>query len=198
MMKFQDIFDRLRKDPRYVEGITYGKPRKGHDEGTVDRHITELCANLLKIQPMLTEEEYWKLLIVIHVHDTFKLAGKRMTGGKQVSLRDPRCHPLQARAFLAEFTDDPALLAIVQWHDEGHALWKQTQTSGAFSKPRLLEMLQQVTPDVELFLLFTVIDGYTVSKLKDRSPKWFLDTVTAFSHPLKPFRAYEALKLLEA
>jgi hypothetical protein len=193
---FAGLLVEIINDPRYVEGVTYGKPRKGHDEGSVKNHIEELESNLKKLRPMLTDDEFWKLLILIHVHDTFKLEGKRLSGGKQVSLRDPRCHPMQARAFLSEFLKDESVLAIVQWHDEGHALWKQQQEKGKFSVIRLDEALQDI-PDLELFLLFTVIDGWTASKLKDRTPKWFLDVVYNHCVPPKPYRAYEALALLE-
>lgn len=196
----EDALAKILRDTRYMEGITYGLPRKGHDEGSVANHINELEGTLLKLSVgrggLLTEEEALKLLVLIHVHDTFKMEGKSQSDNHQVSLRDPRSHPMLARKFLAEFTDDESLLAIVQWHDEGHALWKQVETKGKFSVIRLDEALHHI-PDLELFLIFTVIDGYTASKLKDRSPKWFLDVVTDHCHPEKPYRAYEALALLE-
>jgi hypothetical protein len=191
---------KIMRDPRYIEGIMYGKPRTGHDEGTVANHIVELEGNLLRIgvghSSVLDEEEALKLLILIHVHDTFKMTGKRLTDNHQVSLRDPRSHASLAKNFLAEFVHDDSMLAIAQFHDEGHALWKQWLAKGHYNETRLREALAQI-PDIELFLLFTVIDGYTKSKLKDRSPKWFLDVVYNHTVPPKPYRAYEALRILE-
>jgi len=192
-----EIIGQILDDSRYLEGITYGLPRKGHEEGTVKNHIFELRQSLEKLSGMLSEEEYLKLLILIHVHDSFKLAGKRLSDNHQVSLRDPRSHASLARAFLAEFTNDESMLAVAQWHDEGHALWKQVEAKGKFSVVRLDEALRYI-PDVELYLLFTVIDGYTKSKLKDRTPKWFLDVVRDHCVPPQPYRAYKALELLEA
>jgi hypothetical protein len=196
--QLEHILARVMADSRYVEGITYGLPRKGHDEGSVANHIIELEGTFLKLcfAGLLTEEEKGKLLVLIHVHDTFKLAGKKLSGGKQVSLRDPRSHASLARAFLAEFTNDESVLAILQFHDEGHALWKQQEEKGRYSVLRLDDALRQI-PDLELFLLFTVIDGWTASKLKDRTPKWFLDVVADHVKPATPFRAYAALAVLE-
>ena len=191
-----EMLGQILDDARYLEGLSYGLPRKGHDEGSVANHILELRQTLDNLHGMLTEEEYLKLLIAVHVHDTFKMAGKRLSEGHMVSLRDPRSHPMMARKFLAEFTDDEPLLALVQWHDEGHALWKQVQANGKFNTLRLDQMLRNI-PDLELFLIFTVVDGYTSSKLKDRSPRWFLDAVSDYTHPAEPYRAYRALDLLE-
>lgn len=191
----ENMLAQIIADPRYQEGITYGKPRKGHEEGSVKNHIAELRETLYEIRELLSEEEFAKLSILIHVHDTFKLEGKRLSD-HQVSLRDPRSHASLARKFLSEFTTDESILAIAQWHDEGHGLWKQVEAKGKFSRIRLDEALQNI-PDLELYLLFTVIDGWTESKLKDRSPKWFLDVVYNHCVPPKPYRAYEALMHLE-
>jgi hypothetical protein len=195
---WRDILDRITRDPRYIEGIAYGRPRAGHEEGSVANHIGELLRSLVKlgVAAVITEEETWKLEILIQVHDTFKLAGMRFSDNHQVSLRDPRSHPMLARQFLSEFTNDEAMLAVAQWHDEGHALWKQVEAKGKFSVVRLDEALRGI-PDIELYLLFTVIDSHTVSKLKDRSPKWFLDIVRDHCAPAEPYRAYVALRILE-
>lgn len=196
-LQLEQILKAILVDPRYKEGITYGVPRTGHDEGSVANHIIELEQNLRRLGSLLSEEEYWKLLVLVHVHDAFKLAGKRLSNNHQVSLRDPRSHASLARAFLAEFTLDENLLSIAQWHDEGHALWKQVEAKGTFNVLRLDEALQHI-PDLELFLIFTVIDGFTKSKLKDRTPKWFVDVVRDHCQPTVPYRAYAALNLLES
>lgn len=195
MTDWKEILKKIKADPRYIEGITYGVPRPGHDEGSVANHLKELEETLFNLAPLVSMEEYLKLLVLIHVHDSFKLAGKRITG-RQVSLRDPNSHASLGRAFLSEFTDDESLLAIVQFHDEGHALWKSWQRRGRFNTERLQEALD-LLPDKDLYLLFTVIDGYTVSKLKNRSPLWFLDQV-AHQTGVSDYRAYKALELLGA
>jgi hypothetical protein len=197
MYNWIDILYKIKQDPRYQEGITYGVPRKGHDEGSVSNHIVDLEKNLLalvgKNSPLLPDEGN-KLRVLIHVHDTFKLAGKRLSNNHQVSLRDPRSHAMLGRAFLNEFTRDESMLAVVQYHDEGHALWQQQQKRGKYSQMRMAELLGAV-PDIELYAIFTVIDGYTPGKLKDRTPRWFLDEL---NYHAKTPRAYAALSMLES
>ena len=181
-------------DPRYTEGLTYGKPRKGHAEGTVAKHLLDLEANLEILYAwrpaLITDAEYWKLKILIHVHDTFKLEGKRLTG-HQVSIRHPQSHASLARNFLAEFTDDEELLSIVQFHDEGHALWKKWQKKGVYDQRRLGEALSRI-PNTDLYLIFTILDGYTPSKLEDRTPRWFVHEVNKIT---KTPRAYHVLEV---
>lgn len=192
------VFQKVITDPRYKEGLTYGKPRKGHDEGTVEKHIAELCATLDTLRngfrgklSLITEVDYWKLTILIHVHDVFKLEGKRRTG-HQVSLRHPDSHASLARKFLEEFTQDEDLLAIAQFHDEGHALWQKERNKKIFDWDRLKEALEKI-PDPDLYAVFTVIDGYTPGKLVDRSPRWFVEKLGEL---VKVPRALRALEIL--
>src|SRR4051812_5872310 len=106
------MLDRITADERYRRNLDWGKPRKGHPEGSIRAHIAELERNLAALSSRLTDEQIDKLRILIHVHDTFKpdaVEGARIL--------DPRSHASLARAFLAEFTDDRELLTIVQFHD---------------------------------------------------------------------------------
>ncbi len=64
--------------------------------------------NLGVLRPKLSEEEYWKLKLLIHTRDTFK--GESQPG---VSITDPRSHASLARAFLTTHCDDADLLAMV-------------------------------------------------------------------------------------
>jgi hypothetical protein len=202
-MNWEEILKTIQADPRYVEGLTYGVPRQGHDEGSVANHLVELEENLNTIynghstertttwefecfKPLITDEEMWKLKTLIHVHDSFKLEGKRRTNFHKVSLRDPQSHASLARAFLSEFTDDESVLAIAQFHDEGHALWQQWREKGAYREERMRDCLQHI-PDVTLYLIFTIIDGYTTSKIKDRSPRWFVEEVAKFAEVPRAF-----------
>ena len=73
----------------------------------------------------LTDEEYWKLRLLVHTHDSFKAESK-----PGVAITDPRSHASLARAFLATHCDDPDLLAMVQFHDEPFALYRQAEFTG--------------------------------------------------------------------
>lgn len=190
-LALQEMLAKILVDPRYKEGLTYGQPRPGHEEGTVAKHIEELERTLDKLDDLVTSEEYWKLKVLIHVHDALKLEGKRRTG-HQVSLNHPDSHASLACAFLKEFTEDEDLLNIVLYHDEGHALLQKYEKTGRMDSRRLIQRVLTIK-DIDLYLIFTIIDGYTESKLKDRSPRWFVDQVNSWRPST---RAYEVLEKL--
>ncbi len=169
--------EQILADPRYANGITYGKPRTGHGEGTVKRHIDDLLNNLLHLavtrprEPRLVSDvEIYKLAVLVHVHDTFKYWAKRDS-----AIEDPRSHASLARKFLEEFTVDTDMLMIVQYHDEGYALWKQVEARGRYNEARFRKCIASIA-DLELFLLFTLLDGYTPSKEHERI-RWFFGEV---------------------
>ncbi len=170
----QDVFRRILNDQRYKANLDWGKPRGGHPEGTVRAHIEELERNLDALIPEISEEQYWKLRILIHVHDTFKAEAR--TG---VAISDPRSHASLARGFLAEYCQDPDFLNMVQYHDEGYALWLGS-TGRAVNAQRFQNLLDTIH-DWELFLLFNIIDGCTAGKDRDHV-RWFLDEVNGRLH----------------
>ena len=74
-------------------------------------HIAELERNLEAFKAELSEDEYWKIRVLIHTHDTFKAEAE-----PGVSITHPRSHASLARAFLASLCDDADLLNMVQYH----------------------------------------------------------------------------------
>lgn len=180
------VLQNVRSDQRYSEGIAYGKPRSGHAEGTVAVHIAQLEGNLEKLRAaklgnfgdspsLLRPGEYEKLMVLIHVHDTFKLWAKRDS-----PILDSRSHASLAKAFLEELigsedTECADMLRIVQFHDEGYALWKQVEARGSYNRTRFEYNVLSIV-DIELFLLFTLIDGFTPSKDPERI-RWFVNEV---------------------
>lgn len=170
MIDYQAAWQAATRDPRYLANLDWGKPRKGHPEGTIRAHIAELEQNLAALQSRLTDEEYWKLKLLIHVHDSFK--PDALSG---VPISHPNSHASLARAFLAEFCPDDDLLAMVQWHDEPYALWLQQRHKGIHSRERLEALLAAIR-DWELFTAFLLIDNSTAGK--DRAPlAWFFSLV---------------------
>jgi hypothetical protein len=169
-MDYRAAFDAIVVDPRYQRNLDWGKPRPGHPEGTVRRHIAEIEQNLETLRPRLSDVDYWRLKLLIHTHDSFKAESER-----GVAITDPKSHASLARQFLAEFCDDPDLLAIVQYHDEPFALWRQFGAKGEFNQDRLATLLKSIA-DWNLFLAFNIIDGCT--KGKGRQPlHWFFKEV---------------------
>ena len=169
-MDFAAIFQSVVSDPRYQQNLDWGQPRSGHPEGTVQAHITELEENLDVLRPNLSDAEFWQLRLLIHTHDTFKAEAK-----PGVAITDPESHASLARTFLAEFCSDQDLLAMVQYHDEPFALWRQWRSKGKHNSQRFNSLLDAISA-WDLFLAFNIIDGCTIGK--SREPlHWFLTEV---------------------
>jgi len=182
-----DILQKLRELPLYQENVQWGRPRRGHPEGSLANHIEQLEANLEKLRSLLKPGEEERLRLLIHVHDICK--PEAWVG---VDSDDPHNHALMARRLLEQLCDDLVLLNITQYHDDGYILYQYYRRSQAM-RPRLIKLLEAVQ-DVELFLLFFLIDSCTHGK--HREPvEWFLYAV-AQEHPLTG-RIQQARKLLD-
>ena len=168
MFDYRRALEAIILDARYQENLDWGQPRAGHPEGTVRAHIKELEQNLaaLRSRVRLSDEEYWKLKLLIHTHDTFK--GEARLGA---AITDPRSHASLAREFLAHFCPDPDLLAMVQYHDEPFALWRQAESKGSCNPQRLAALVNSIK-DWNLFLAFNIIDGCTEGKSREPLVWW--------------------------
>jgi len=165
MNDFKQIFDAITSNPRYLRNLDWGESRPGHPEGTVRAHIEEVDRNLESLRPKVSETDYWRLKVLIHTHDTFKGEAER-----GVPITAPNSHASLASAFLAEFCDDTDMLAMVQYHDEPFALWRQFEAKGKFNEERLTALLAS-TSDWNLFLAFNIVAGCT--DVKGREPlRW--------------------------
>src|SRR5260221_4697638 len=165
MSTYREIFDAISRDPRYQQNLDWGEARPGHPEGTVRAHITEIERNLEALRPKLSDEDYWKLKILVHTHDSFKRDSEH-----GVPITHAASHASLARKFLSEFCDDPDLLGMVQYHDEPFALWRQFESKGKYNQERFAALLQNIH-DWNLFLAFNIIDGCTEGK--EREPlRW--------------------------
>jgi len=161
MSEYEKIYDAVVSDPRYQHNLDWGDPRPGHPEGTVRAHIVEIERNLEALRPKLSDAEYWKLKILIHTHDSFKREAR-----EGAPITDPESHASLARAFLASLCDDPDLRAMVQYHDEPFALWRQFSAKGKFSEQRLARLLTEIR-DWDVFLAFNIIDSCTEGKSRE-------------------------------
>lgn len=193
----EEILYKIIKDPRYIEGLAYGKPRRGHEEGTIAAHILEIEKTLYKLfwADIISDDEFFKLKLLVHVHDTFK---KWATSNAPID--DYNSHASLAAKFLSEFTDDKDLIAMVQWHDENFAIWKKYKKTGEIDVERISRRVLTIN-DIDLFLIFTIIDGYTKSKMalagEERPEKlrWFIEQVNRWKSTPRAFMALELLGL---
>jgi hypothetical protein len=167
----KDILEKILADLRYQKNIEYGEPRSGHPEGKVKYHIVDLEGNLEKlVSHGISEEQFWKLKFLIHVHDTFKADAI-----PDSTITNPNSHASLAKKFASEFTDDKDLLNIIQFHDENFALWKQFAATGMYDMQRF-ENLVETIQDWDLFLMFVIIDGCTEGKDPEKI-RWFIGEV---------------------
>src|SRR5262249_32463599 len=166
MNQYEIAFGAVIHDARYLKNLDWGESRPGHPEGTVRAHIAELERNLEALRNRLSECDYWKVRLLIHTHDTFKGEAER-----GAAITDSASHASLARAFLAGYCSDPDLLAMVQYHDEPFALWRQFEAKGRCNQERFAALLSNIK-DWNLFLAFCIIDGCTEGK--SREPlAWF-------------------------
>ncbi len=167
----KEIIELVKADSRYRKNIEYGEPRPGHPEGKVKFHIADLEENLeaLRIKG-ISQENYWKLMFLIHTHDSFKAEAK-----KDAPAQDPQSHATLAREFARQFTNDGDLLNMIQFHDENYKLWQEYLQNGSFSSERFQKLLN-IIENWDLFLMFIIIDGCV--KGKDYSKlAWFINEV---------------------
>jgi hypothetical protein len=170
----KEIIELIKADPRYLKNIEYGEPRPGHPEGKVKFHIQDLEKNLelLKLKG-ISSNDYWKLMFIIHVHDTFKAEAVKDTH----ALR-PLNHAFLAKQYAVQFTDDTDLLNIIQHHDENYELWKEYSQASQYSSDRFQNLLEAIE-NWDLFLMFIIIDGCT--KGKDYAKLgWFINEVKKY------------------
>lgn len=167
---YESMLAQIQSDSRYQTNIHWGKPRRGHPEGTILGHIQELEQNLKSLQHKLTDLEIAQLRVLIHTHDSFKPESQ-----SGVPITHPRSHASLARSFLAEYCNDLELLTIVQYHDEPYALWRNWKSKGTIHSERMSH-LESVISEWTLFPAFLIIDGCTDGKSPE-PVQWYLSQV---------------------
>ncbi|TWT91646.1 hypothetical protein [Neorhodopirellula pilleata] len=165
MTNYEEILNCIQSEPAYQANLEWGKPRSGHPEGSIRQHIMELEHNLGRLRPKLSDDEFWKLRVLIHTHDTFK-----PDASSGVAIVDPNSHASLARKFLERYVKDRDLLTIVQFHDEPFALWKKYRYGGDHSERK--RQLLEVIDDWDLLLAFLIVDGCTAGKSTEPL-EWF-------------------------
>lgn len=169
------------QDPAFSRGCMWGKPRYGHPEGEVYKHIREVLDNIDRLD--VDDDTRRKLRIIAFVHDTFKDIEDK---GQP---RDwSKHHSVYARKFLERFTDDRELLDITELHDEAYYVWRLYHLYQKLdeAEARLQALLERLGDSLQLYYLFFKCD--TMTGDKNPAPlKWFERTVPGVEvHSLKP------------
>src|SRR3954468_24681503 len=114
---------RVTQDPGLLRGLAWGKPRKGHPEGTIANHVQDLLERLAREGVSGEERELLRFLVL--VHDSFK---NEVQGGR------PRAgenhHAMRARRFAERYTSDERLLTTLELHDRPYGIWRKWRRTG--------------------------------------------------------------------
>jgi hypothetical protein len=152
----------VSQDPVLIAGLTWGKPRRGHPEGSVAEHVADLLETLDRWGE--TGQRRTDLRFIALVHDALKY---------RVSNWRPKVgenhHAVRARRFAERFTDDERLLATIELHDRPYNIWRwRLKLSDEREVTRILDRV----PDLGLFVRFVELDGSTEGK-NPEPIRWF-------------------------
>jgi hypothetical protein len=162
-----DVERRIAAEPEWQEGVEWGRPRRGHPEGSVKQHIADVLANVER--EASSQEERRRLRLAALVHDSFKYRAPEAS----VPVGSPRHHGALAAKFLARFVDDRELVLVVYWHDEAFAAaqqWRRANKGRA--KQRVQALVERLGPALPLYAKFFRADNATGDK-DQRSVEWF-------------------------
>jgi hypothetical protein len=170
MNDYKNALLQVKNDPNYEKRIEYGEPRDGHPEGSIKKHIEQLERNLYYFKDVISEEKQDKIRFLIHVHDTFKADSE-----KDVEIENSKSHSSIARKYAEKFISEESVLQIIQFHDFNYYIWKKYNKYGFYDREKLKDILEKIE-DIELLLLFTIIDG-TVKGKDLAKLKWFYEEI---------------------
>lgn len=163
----------IAEDPEWQAGVEWGIPRTGHLEGPVKFHIIDVLANIERQQPSPTSQERCALRLVALTHDAFKY---------RVDESRPKIgtnhHAYIARKFSEHYIHDPALLDIIELHDEAYNSWRLGARKGRWqhAEERIDLLLERLGPSLSLYARFFLADSHTESKNQD-PVTWFREVL---------------------
>jgi hypothetical protein len=158
---------RIADDPAWREGVAWGRPRPGHPEGAIRAHIADVLENVDRFYGDSPLRGALRLIAL--VHDSFK---------HQVDLDRPRSaenhHAMRARRFAERYIDAPAVLEVIELHDEAFNAWQLGNRDGKWDKARARaeRLIQRLGDALPLFLAFYRCDNTTGDKQPD-CLEWF-------------------------
>ncbi len=162
-----DLERRITADPRWREGAAWGKPRPGHREGAVVNHIADVLRNI--DEDGATGRDRERLRLIALVHDVLKREQKRW-----LPPRGANHHARRARRFAEGHIDDPAVLDVIELHDDAYHAWCAGERSGRWdtAEHKARALVERLGDRLPLFLAFYRADNETDSKTQEPL-RWF-------------------------
>jgi hypothetical protein len=149
----------LVRDPELRRGWAWGRPRRGHPEGAVGRHVAAMLAAIPADDPLRAD-----LRLLTLLHDTFKFRVRE--GGGYSPDND---HAVLAREFAERHGCPERIAATLELHDAPYWVWHRRGGDRA-----LLEEILARAPDRELLVRFVELDAATLGK-DQAFLRWFRD-----------------------
>ena len=149
----------ITQHPEWREGIEYGRHRRGHPEGAVKSHIADVLLNVDRF--FIDSPQRATLRLIALIHDTlkFRVDADRPRSGENH-------HAMIARRFAESFISDPAVLDVIELHDEAYNAWQCGNRDGRWDKAsrRALALLDRLGDSIGLYLAFYRCDNATTGK----------------------------------
>lgn len=146
----------MSRDPRLLDGLAWGRPRRAHPEGSVGAHVADLLAIIDEWGETGSRREELRFLAIVHDACKNEVSPLR-------SKRGENHHAMRARRLAEAYTDDERLLAVLELHDRPYSLWKRLRRRGHLD-PALVDGMLARVPDLPLFVRFVELDGATDGK----------------------------------
>lgn len=162
-----DLERYITDDPAWIAGAEWGRPRRGHPEGTIKAHVAAVLNNVDDFFAGSPLRESLRLIAI--VHDTFKY---------QVDMNQQRSgenhHAMRARRFAERYLDDSAILDVIELHDEAYNAWQRGNRDDKWDKAhaRAEALVARLGDNLPLYLAFYQCDNATEGKQQDCF-EWF-------------------------
>jgi hypothetical protein len=165
-----DLERKIISDTEFIEGAMYGRPRSGHPEGQIYKHILEVFRNIDIFS--ISKEERKKLRFIALIHDTFKYKvdqTKPKVGGNH--------HGYISYMFATKYTSDGTILQIIKEHDTAYHIWRKSNRTGdwKWGQWTLLNFVKNLY-DLDLYIQFMKCDTLTGTKT-GKTLEWFNDVI---------------------
>lgn len=162
-----DLERAIARDPAWRAGFHYGNPRPGHPEGSVAQHVADVLQNIDRFYGDDGRREPLRLVAVVHDSFKYRVDESRPRSGENH-------HAMRARRFAEQYLDDPAVLDVIEVHDEAYNAWQKGHRDHDWprAEQRARTLLDRLGDSLGLYIAFFRCDNST----GDKSPvplRWF-------------------------